>query len=78
MIGVMLRPIFRDNISISMYSSSLKPLQTIGVALSATPRTASSSGFDPASSPKPNGFPYSNTSCTTCRCWFTLIGKMQI
>ena len=35
-----------------MYSSSLNPLQMIGVSLSAIARTASSSGFDPASRPK--------------------------
>ena len=39
----------------SMYSSSLKPLQMIGVSLSAIAITASSSGFDPASRPNPIG-----------------------
>ena len=39
------------SITISMYSSSLKPLQMIGVSLSAMAITASSSGFEPASRP---------------------------
>ena len=39
------------SITISMYSSSLKPLQMIGVSLSAIASTASSSGFEPASRP---------------------------
>ena len=50
--GMICRPIFLACIAISMYSSSLKPLQMIGVSLSASAITASSSGFEPASSPK--------------------------
>ncbi len=50
--GVIRRPIFFASMTISMYSSSLKPLQMIGVSLSAMARTASSSGLDPASKPK--------------------------
>ena len=73
--GVMFRPIFRPIIASSMYSSSLKPLQRIGVSLSAIAITAINSGFDPASNPKWNGRPYSKTSSTTWRCWFTLIGN---
>ena len=49
--GMILRPIFLASITISMYSSSLKPLQMMGVSLSAMARTASSSGFEPASRP---------------------------
>ena len=72
--GMTLRPIFWASIAISMNSASLKPLQMIGVALSASAATASSSGFEPASRPKPYGLPNSNTSSTTWRCWLTLIG----
>ncbi len=72
--GMMVRPIFWASIAISMNSASLKPLQMIGVSLSAIAATASSSGFEPASSPKLYGRPNCNTSSTTCRCWFTLIG----
>ena len=50
--GMMLRPIFWASIAVSMYSASLKPLQMIGVSLSAIATTASSSGFEPASRPK--------------------------
>ncbi len=71
---VICRPIFVASMTISMYSSSLKPLQMIGVSLSATARTASSSGFEPASSPNPYGRPNWKISSTTWRCWFTLIG----
>ena len=42
-----------------MNSASLKPLQMIGVSLSASAATASSSGFEPASRPKLNGRPNS-------------------
>ena len=49
--GMMLRPIFWASIAVSMYSASLKPLQMIGVSLSARATTASSSGFEPASRP---------------------------
>ena len=45
-------PIFWASIAISMNSSSLKPLQMIGVSLSASASTASSSGLEPASRPK--------------------------
>ena len=55
--GTMLRPILRASITISMYSSSLKPLQMIGVLLSAMATTASSSGLEPASRPKPYSRP---------------------
>ena len=72
--GMMLRPIFWASIAVSMYSSSLKPLQMIGVSLSASAMTASSSGFEPASRPKWYGLPKLSTSSTTWRCWFTLIG----
>ncbi len=75
--GMILRPIFWASIAISMYSSSLKPLQMIGVSLSAIAITAISSGFDPASRPNRYGLPNSSTSSTTCRCWFTLIGYTQ-
>ena len=75
--GMICRPIFLACIAISMYSSSLKPLQMIGVSLSAIAITASSSGFEPASRPNWYGLPYSNTSSTTWRCWFTLIGNTQ-
>ena len=40
------------SMAVSMYSASLKPLQMIGVVLSAIATTASSSGFEPASRPK--------------------------
>ena len=53
------RPIFWASITISMYSSSLKPLQMIGVSLSAIAITASSSGFEPASRPNWYGLPNS-------------------
>ena len=66
--GMMCRPIFCASMAISMYSSSLKPLQMIGVSLSASAITASSSGLEPASSPKWYGRPYSSTSSTTWRC----------
>ena len=72
--GMMLRPIFWASIAISMNSASLKPLQTIGVSLVAIAATASSSGLDPASRPNPYWRPKSMISCTTWRCWFTLIG----
>ena len=72
--GMMLRPIFWASIAVSMYSASLNPLQMIGVSLSAIATTASSSGFDPASSPNLYGRPKSSTSSTTWRCWLTLIG----
>ena len=72
--GMMLRPILRASIAVSMNSASLKPLQMIGVSLSASATTASSSGLDPASRPNRYGRPKSSTSSTTCRCWFTLIG----
>ena len=49
--GMICLPIFWASITISMYSSSLKPLQMIGVSLSAIASTASSSGFEPASRP---------------------------
>ena len=75
--GMICRPIFWASIAISMYSSSLKPLQMIGVSLSASAITASSSGFDPASRPNLYGLPNSKTSSTTWRCWFTLIGNTQ-
>ena len=42
-----------------MNSASLKPLQMIGVSLSAIATTANSSGLLPASSPKLNGLPNS-------------------
>jgi len=50
--GMMCRPIFWASIAVSMNSASLKPLQMIGVSLSASAITASSSGLLPASSPK--------------------------
>ena len=53
--GMMLRPIFWASIAISMNSASLKPLQMMGVLLSASATTASSSGLEPASRPKSNG-----------------------
>jgi hypothetical protein len=71
---MMRRPIFCASIAISMNSASLKPLQMIGVSLSARAATTSSSGFEPASSPNPYWRPNSSTSSTTCRCWLTLIG----
>ena len=49
---MMCRPTFCASIAISMYSSSLKPLQMIGVSLVAMAITAISSGFEPTSSPK--------------------------
>ena len=51
--GMMLRPIFWASIAVSMNSASLKPLQMIGVSLVAIAATASSSGLEPASRPKP-------------------------
>ena len=73
---MMFFPIFRASTTILMNSSSLNPLQMIGVASSpfVTASTASNSGFDPASSPNPYFRPQLSTSSTTCRCWFTLIG----
>ena len=53
-------PIFWASIAISMNSASLKPLQMIGVSLSASATTASSSGLLPASRPKPYGRPKSS------------------
>ena len=50
--GMICRPIFWASMAISMYSSSLKPLQTIGVSLPASAITAISSGLEPASRPK--------------------------
>ena len=75
--GMIWRPIFCASMAISMYSSSLKPLQMMGVSLSASAITAINSGFEPASRPKWNGLPNSRTSSTTCRCWLTLIGYTQ-
>ena len=72
--GMIWRPTFWASMAISMYSSSLKPLQMMGVSLSASAITAISSGLEPASRPKWNGLPNSSTSSTTCRCWFTLMG----
>ena len=63
--GMMLLPILRASIAVSMNSSSLKPLQMIGVSLSARARTASSSGFEPASRPNRYGRPKSRISSTT-------------
>jgi hypothetical protein len=71
---MMLRPIFWASIAVSMYSASLKPLQMIGVSLSAMATTARSSGLEPASRPNRYGLPKLSTSSTTWRCWFTLIG----
>ena len=45
--GMICRPIFWASIAISMNSASLKPLQMIGVSLSAIAITASSSGLQP-------------------------------
>ncbi len=45
-----------------------------GSRASSIASTASSSGLDPASSPKENGPPYCTISSTTWRCWFTLMG----
>ena len=68
-------PILRASIAILMNSSSLKPLQMIGVSMPLVrASTASSSGLEPASRPKWNGLPKSRISSTTCRCWLTLIG----
>ena len=75
--GMIWRPIFLASITISMYSSSLKPLQIMGVSLSAMASTANNSGFDPASRPNLYLRPYSKTSSTTWRCWFTLMGYTQ-
>ena len=50
---MMRRPIFCASMAISMNSASLKPLQMIGVSLSASATTASSSGLEPASRPNP-------------------------
>ena len=74
---MMWRPIFCASMAISMYSSSLKPLQMMGVSLSASAITAISSGFEPASRPNLYGLPNSSTSSTTWRCWFTLMGYTQ-
>ena len=71
---MMVRPIFCASIAVSMYSASLNPLQMMGVPLVAMAMTASSSGFEPASSPNWYGSPNVSTSSTTWRCWFTLIG----
>jgi hypothetical protein len=73
--GMICFPILRASIVILMNSSSLKPLQMIGVSKSlVSASTASSSGLEPASTPKWNGLPKSRISSTTCRDWFTLIG----
>src|SRR5580704_2482647 len=44
--AMMRRPIFCASIAISMKSASLKPLQMIGVSLSASATTASNSGLE--------------------------------
>jgi hypothetical protein len=78
--GVMFRPSLHARITVSMYSSSLNPLQTIGIERTASSpsavraSTASSSGLLPASSPNPSGAAVSRRCSTNCRCWFTLIG----
>ena len=72
--GMICRPIFCASIAVSMNSASLKPLQMMGVSLSASAITANSSGLLPASSPKRYGRPNLSTSSTTCRCWLTFTG----
>ncbi len=74
--GMMLRPILAARTAVSMYSASLKPLQTSGIPLrrwvSASP--AMSSGLEPTSMPNPISSPYSQMTSQTCRSWLTLIG----
>ena len=73
--GMICRPIFWASIAISMNSSSLKPLQMIGVSLSAMRHHRQQLGLAAGLEAEADTAGRSSrTSSTTCRCWFTLIG----